>query len=196
MTTAKTQGVPDGLPERFTEPDVGFRRLCEFLEIANRAQQQRILNTDGVKNAVRPRKTEAQKLSDAKRRRMLLTFFYGLAGERRILWRYIQNAKSDVPSLEYHALRNYDADFAEHAFDEERIAEALAEFPNAVELSPTWWPGSALPWQSGPTFGRNCLSGQHSTMPEKTLWSSLCSLLQRSSTTQGFFTGAENKRTP
>ena len=133
--------MPNGLPARFDDPDTGFARLCEFLEIANRTQQQSILNIEPVKRAVRSRKAAAQKLSTAKRVRMLLTAFYGLANERRELWRHTQNEPSDVPSLEYHALRGYDARFAERNLDEERVVQALAEFPGVMESiadAPEW----------------------------------------------------------
>ena len=141
MATAKTPCMPNGLPARFDDPDTGFAQLCEFLEIANRTQQQSILNIEPVRRAVRSRKAVAQKLSTAKRVRMLLTAFYGLANERRKLWRHTQNKPSDVPSLEYHALRGYDARVAERNLDEERVVQALAEFPGVMESitdAPEW----------------------------------------------------------
>ena len=137
MATAKKPSMPDGLPTRFDDPDSGFGQLCEFLEIANRAQQQSILNIEAVRRAVRSRKAAAQKLSTAKRLRMQLTAFYRLAAGRRALWQYTQNAPSDapsaVPSLERHALRAYDPKFADRDVDDERVVKALADFPDAVE---------------------------------------------------------------
>ena len=137
MTTTKMSGVPDGLPARFDDPDSGFTRLCEFLEIANRAQQQSIINTEGVKRVLRSWKTDVQKLPTAKRRRLLLTVFYSFADERRALWKHIQNASGDmpidVPSFEYHALRDYDAEFSTGDMDNERVVQALTEFPDAIE---------------------------------------------------------------
>ena len=144
MTRTKTPGVPQGLPARFTDPKGGFVQLCKVLEIANRQQQQAILSTDVVKRAVRPWKAGAHKLPTAQRVRMLLTAFYSLPDERRKLWRHKQAAQEEaheVRSLEYYALCGYDAEFTARDLEDERLGEALAEFPGAVESiadTPEW----------------------------------------------------------
>ena len=141
MATAKTPSMPNGLPARFADPDTGFPQLCEFLEIINRTQRQSILNIESVRRAVRSRKAAGRKLPTAKRLRMLLTAFYSLAKERRELWQHTHNEPSDVPSIEYHALRGYNARFTERNLDEERVVQALAEFPGVVKSiadAPEW----------------------------------------------------------
>ena len=134
MTKTKTPSVPQGLPARFmTDSKEGFADLCKVLEIANRQQQQAILSAEIVKRAVKSRKAGAQKLPTAQRLQTLLTAFYSLPEERRELWRNRTGEVHEVPSLEHHALRSYDAGFAERALEDERLAETLADFPGAVE---------------------------------------------------------------
>ena len=158
MTTTKMSGVPDGLPARFDDPDSGFTRLCEFLEIVNRAQQQSIINTEGVKRVLRSWKADVQKLPTAKRRRLLLTVFYSFADERRALWKHIQNVSSDmpidVPSFEYHALRGYDAELSKGDMTTSVWSRRSRSFLMRSSRSPTCPSGNVPPWQSGPIFGR------------------------------------------
>ena len=132
----KAPSVPLGLPSRFiTDSKDGFTQLCKVLEIANRKQQQAILGTEIVKRAVKAQKAGAHRLPTAQRIQTRLIAFYQLPAERRELWRNRTGAVHEVPSLEHHAFRGYDPDFSERILEDDRLAEALTDFPGAVELS-------------------------------------------------------------
>ena len=168
MTKTKTPSVPQGLPARFiTDSKDGFVHLCKVLEIGNRQQQQAILGTEGVKRAVKAQKVGAKRLPTAQRMQTLLTAFYGLPNERRKLWRQLP---AGVPSLEYCALRAYDAEFAERDLEDDRLADALADFPGAVESivdTPEWqlpafalWPDlwrDLIEWKTLPAERRDAV---------------------------------------
>ena len=175
MKKAKMPSVPQGLPARFiTDSKDGFVQLCKVLEIANRSQQQAILGTDIVKHAVKPLKTGARKLPTARRVQTLLITFYGLPDARRELWRlYSQKPPSEayeVPSLEYHALRGYDAACTELDLEDERMVETLTDFPGTVESitnAPEWqrpalaiWPDlrqDLIKWDTLPADRRDAV---------------------------------------
>lgn len=144
MTTTTT--MPDGLPACFEDPDVGFSRLCATLEIANRAQQQAVLDTTAVKQATRSRKVEANRMPTAKRRRLLLLAFYESARNRRTQWHHTGRRQARIPSLEYHALLGYDSEFLDRKPEEEPIREALNVFsiPFAGILNAPEWQRQAL----------------------------------------------------
>ena len=75
MTRQGTYHLPEGLPIRFAKPEDGFTLLCEFLDIANRHDKQKIVNIDGVRRAVRSRKTSVRNLSTSERLQVQLTTF-------------------------------------------------------------------------------------------------------------------------
>ena len=140
MTQNSKLVLPEGLPARFSDPDDGFVRLCEFLDIRNRSEQQGIVNADGVKRAVRQLRSSVRGLQTAKRLQKLLTSFYGLPSERRDLWRHTYEAVQDtsqdshypVPSLEYKALMGYDSAFLEREVDETHLREVTSDFPEVI----------------------------------------------------------------
>ena len=150
MTRQNAAGLPAGLPARFTDPEAGFTRLCEFLEIANRSEQQGIVNDERVKRAVQPLRTAVRGLPTAKRIRTLLSAFYKLPNERRVLWQHtlkapaisVGSSRHPVPSFEYQALKGYDSEFLDRNVDEARLDKALLDFPGVSDL-----PGGTPEWQ-------------------------------------------------
>ncbi len=150
MTRQNAAGLPEGLPVRFTDPEAGFTRLCEFLKIANRSEQQGIVNNERVKRAVQPLRTAVRGLPTAKRIRTLLSAFYKLPNERRVLWQHtlkapaisVGSSRHPVPSFEYQALKGYDSEFLDRNVDEARLDKALLDFPGVSDL-----PGGTPEWQ-------------------------------------------------
>ena len=148
--------LPEGLPARFVDPKAGFTLLCDFLDIAGRREQQKIVKIEGVKRAIRSRKTHVRSLPTSKRLQAQITMFYCLPHERRNLWRYyFQNVMLDeirefplvVPSLEYKALKRFDSDFLYQELNETDIEKSLADFPGTFESvsnSPDDWQLPAL----------------------------------------------------
>lgn len=142
MMRESTSSLPEGLPARFAATDDGFTKLCEFLEIANRSQQQTIVKTAGVKRSVRT--VPVRGLSTAQRLKKQLTTFYGLPIERRELWEFTlahEGRRKPIPSLEYCALKGYDAEFLQREVDEASLETTLDSLPSAsIVLSdaPEW----------------------------------------------------------
>ena len=123
---------------------------------------------------MKPLKTGARKLPTARRVQTLLITFYGLPDARRELWRlYSQKPPSEayeVPSLEYHALRGYDAACTELDLEDERMVETLTDFPGTVESitnAPEWqrpalaiWPDlrqDLIKWDTLPADRRDAV---------------------------------------
>ena len=116
--------------------------MCEFLEIINRTQtavhtQYRI--REARRTFTEGRRTEVTDGENA----------CGCYSPRFTAWpksaanfgKHTHNEPSDVPSIEYHALRGYNARFTERNLDEERVVQALAEFPGVVKSiadAPEW----------------------------------------------------------
>ena len=157
MTNSQKTPLPSGLPKQFLDGQPGFQRLRQFLEIPNVKAVEAVL--DAVKGAV-PR--APGRLQGAERRRIGLTTYYGNPESRRELWRQALATRlpaasrgQPVPSLEFIALRDHDAEFRERAVDTAAIEDALRDFPDIVESvgdAPDWQRPALAAW---PALHRN-----------------------------------------
>ena len=150
MTQDKKTRLPSGLPNRFLDTPNGFKRLCAFLGIANRQHRQAVIENTNVKHALRHMKARAtRRPGTAERQRVSLTTFYEAPDSRRDIWRETLSLPHEtsetpmrrVPSLEFIALRGYDAEFRERKVDEGAVQDALQDLPGVLESvtdAPDW----------------------------------------------------------
>lgn len=172
--------LPEGLPARFLDPQVGSTLLCEFLDIATRSDQQKIVKIEGVKLAIQSHKASFRGLPTSKRLQAQIGTFYSLPDERRKLWQhYFQIAMLDkfgeypisVPSFEYQAFERFDPDFLKYEPDEAHLDESFSDFPGIVKSlsnSPGWqrpalsvWPNlrrELLGWEALPPPRRDAVT--------------------------------------
>ena len=149
MRLDKRRPLPAGLPRRFAGGASEFKRLCAFLNIANRQQQRALLEIEGVKAAVRSVRASVAGRPTAERQRRLLTAFYERPDKRRDVWRATLSQLHEtggvstlgVPSFECIALRGYDEQFRERDVDEGPVRDVLQDLPGDQQSftdAPDW----------------------------------------------------------